>query len=60
MAQLTWGGEDLAEICDLMNFVNLLTGMLMMNQFERITPRQILQHPFITMSHFEGPFKNSS
>ncbi|CAB1423918.1 unnamed protein product [Pleuronectes platessa] len=57
--RLTWGDDYHAEICDLENFINLLTEMLMMNQFERITPQKILQHPFLTMSHFEGPLKNS-
>ncbi|XP_069386922.1 homeodomain-interacting protein kinase 2-like isoform X2 [Paralichthys olivaceus] len=55
-----WGDDDQVEVWDLECFVDLLKEMLTMNQFERITARQILQHPFITMSHFEGPFKNSS
>ncbi|XP_034430230.1 homeodomain-interacting protein kinase 1-like [Hippoglossus hippoglossus] len=55
-----WGDDDQVEVSDLECFVGLLEQMLMMNQFERITPRQILQHPFVTMSHFEGPFRNSS
>ncbi|CAB1437294.1 unnamed protein product [Pleuronectes platessa] len=33
--------------------------MLMMNRFERIDPRLILQHPFLSMSHLQGRFKNS-
>ncbi|XP_069378646.1 homeodomain-interacting protein kinase 3-like [Paralichthys olivaceus] len=55
-----WGEDYIAEACDLKCFVDLLEEMLMMNPLERITPRQILQHPFITMSHFEGRFNNSS
>ncbi|XP_069378644.1 homeodomain-interacting protein kinase 3-like [Paralichthys olivaceus] len=55
-----WGEDYIAEACDLKCFVDLLREMLMMNPLERITPRQILQHPFITMSHFEGRFNNSS
>ncbi|XP_060938997.1 homeodomain-interacting protein kinase 2-like [Limanda limanda] len=53
-------GEDVqAEHCDLESFIDLLAQMLMTNQFERIDPRLILQHPFITMSHLKGVFKNS-
>ena len=55
-----WGDDDQVEVSDLECFVDLLKQMLMTNQFERITPGQILKDPFITMSHFEGPFKNSS
>ncbi|XP_060944009.1 homeodomain-interacting protein kinase 1-like [Limanda limanda] len=55
-----WGDDDQAEVSDMECFVDLLEQMLMMNQFERIVPRKILLHPFITMSHFKGPFKNSS
>nr|XP_019948194.1 PREDICTED: homeodomain-interacting protein kinase 3-like [Paralichthys olivaceus] len=55
-----WGEDYIAEACDLKCFADLLKEMLMTNPFERITPRQILQHPFITMSHFEGQFNNSS
>lgn len=40
-------GEDL----DRRNFVDLLVKMLQLDPEERIRPSQILQHPFITMSH---------
>ncbi|XP_034432976.1 homeodomain-interacting protein kinase 3-like [Hippoglossus hippoglossus] len=54
------GGEDVqAEHCDLQCFLDLMTQMLMMSQFRRITPSRILQHPFITMSHLQGSFRNS-
>ncbi|XP_053290893.1 homeodomain-interacting protein kinase 2 [Pleuronectes platessa] len=53
-------GEDAkAEHCDLESFNDLLAQMLMTNQFERIDPRLILQHPFMSMSHLKGRFKNS-
>ncbi|XP_044055454.1 homeodomain-interacting protein kinase 3-like isoform X2 [Siniperca chuatsi] len=54
-------GEDAsADECDWASFINLLTKTLKMDASERITPSQILQHPFITMSHLVGTFKNSS
>lgn len=53
-------GEDAgADECDRASFVNLLTRMLTVDATERITPNQILQHPFITMSHIVGTFDNS-
>ncbi|XP_053290846.1 homeodomain-interacting protein kinase 3-like [Pleuronectes platessa] len=53
-------GEDAeAEHCDLESFNDLLAQMLMTNRFERIDPRLILQHPFLSMSHLKGRFKNS-
>ncbi|XP_019940289.1 homeodomain-interacting protein kinase 2-like [Paralichthys olivaceus] len=54
-----WGEDVHAEFWDLECFIDLLTQMLKINQFDRITPGQILQHPFITMSHLRGHFKNS-
>ncbi|CAB1452883.1 unnamed protein product [Pleuronectes platessa] len=50
----------LPELRDLECFVDLLTDMLQMNPSQRINPRQILESQFITMSHFECQFKNSS
>ena len=35
--------------CDV--FMDLLKGMLHLDPEERITPEQVLEHPFITMSH---------
>ncbi|XP_047194383.1 homeodomain-interacting protein kinase 3-like [Hippoglossus stenolepis] len=52
-------GGDAGE-CDLANFISLLTQMLKVDPSERITPRGILEHPFITMSHLRGAFKNRS
>eukprot|EP00064_Thunnus_orientalis_P006703 superscaffoldBa00000712_g6721 len=47
-----------ADQCDRASFVDLLTRLLKVDMSERITPSQILQHPFITMTHLEG-FNNS-
>ncbi|XP_053269044.1 homeodomain-interacting protein kinase 2-like [Pleuronectes platessa] len=54
-----WVEDALAEYVDLQCFMDLMTQMLMMSQHERITPSLILQHPFITMSHLQGSYKNS-
>ncbi|CAB1443233.1 unnamed protein product [Pleuronectes platessa] len=54
-----WTEDDQAEYCDLQGFMDLMKQMLMMSQYDRITPNRILQHPFITMSHLQGSFKNS-
>ncbi|XP_047199169.1 homeodomain-interacting protein kinase 3-like [Hippoglossus stenolepis] len=53
------GVDDNAERIDLAWFIDLLKRMLTLKPIERITPRGILEHPFITMSHLEGPFRNS-
>ncbi|XP_069366163.1 uncharacterized protein [Paralichthys olivaceus] len=49
-----WEDEAMAEYCDMVWFMDLLSQMLMISQNERITPSGILQHPFITMSHLQG------
>ncbi|XP_047196121.1 homeodomain-interacting protein kinase 3-like [Hippoglossus stenolepis] len=54
-----WVEEVQAEHCDLQCFLDLMTQMLMMSQLRRITPSRILQHPFITMSHLQGSYRNS-
>ncbi|XP_053280229.1 homeodomain-interacting protein kinase 1-like [Pleuronectes platessa] len=54
-----WFQDVQAEFCDLQCFMDLMTQMLMMSQYKRITPGRILQHPFITMSHLQGSYKNS-
>ncbi|XP_053270333.1 homeodomain-interacting protein kinase 3-like [Pleuronectes platessa] len=56
----TSGKDGDAGESDLANFINLLTQMLKVDPSERITPRGILEHPFLTMSHLQGEFKNSS
>ncbi|XP_034537158.1 homeodomain-interacting protein kinase 2-like isoform X2 [Notolabrus celidotus] len=54
-------GEDLqADECDRVVFVDLLTKTLKVDGAERLTPSEILQHPFITMSHLVGTFEHSS
>jgi homeodomain interacting protein kinase len=40
-----------AEKLDRLFFVDLLKKMIHLNQNQRITPNQALQHPFITMDH---------
>ena len=47
------GLDDIADQCDGVSFIELLTRMLKIDMADRITPGQILQHPFITMSHLE-------
>ncbi|XP_038571109.1 homeodomain-interacting protein kinase 1-like [Micropterus salmoides] len=50
-------GEDAsADECDRASFVDLITKTLKVDASERITPSQILQHRFITMSHLVGTF----
>ncbi|XP_061633664.1 homeodomain-interacting protein kinase 2-like [Phyllopteryx taeniolatus] len=46
--------------CDLEIFVNLIATMLQMDPSKRSRPYQILEHPFVTMRHFEGKFPNSA
>ncbi|XP_057686071.1 homeodomain-interacting protein kinase 2-like [Corythoichthys intestinalis] len=45
--------------CDLEIFVNLVAAMLQLEQSKRLRPCQILEHPFVTMSHLDGKFPNS-
>lgn len=45
--------------CDRDSFVDLLTKTVKVDASERITLSQILQHPFITMSHLVGTFDSS-
>ncbi|XP_049611420.1 homeodomain-interacting protein kinase 2-like isoform X2 [Syngnathus scovelli] len=46
--------------CDLESFVNVVATMLQMDPSKRSRPCQILEHPFVTMSHFDGKFPNSA
>ncbi|XP_051912188.1 homeodomain-interacting protein kinase 2-like [Hippocampus zosterae] len=48
--------EQTGEDVDRRSFVDLLVKMLQLDPDERIKPNQILQHPFITMSHLLGNF----
>ncbi|XP_034532443.1 uncharacterized protein LOC117807313 isoform X2 [Notolabrus celidotus] len=43
--------DDPAELEDRLAFADLLKGLLHLDGAMRISPRQALQHPFITMSH---------
>ncbi|KAK1875516.1 Homeodomain-interacting protein kinase 2 [Dissostichus eleginoides] len=54
--------SDKARVCDgdQESFLDLMTKMLMVDTAQRITPNQILQHPFITMSHLSGESKSCS
>ncbi|CAG0879922.1 unnamed protein product [Cyprideis torosa] len=45
------GADFLAEKADRLEFIDLLKRMLTMDQDRRITPREGLAHPFVTMSH---------
>ncbi|XP_019742965.1 homeodomain-interacting protein kinase 2-like [Hippocampus comes] len=38
---------------DKQMFVDVLKGMLHLNASQRLTPRQVLAHPFVTMSHLK-------
>lgn len=38
-------------------FIDFLQGLLNLNHFERWSPQQAKQHPFITGEEFTGPFK---
>ncbi|XP_077400962.1 homeodomain-interacting protein kinase 2-like isoform X2 [Vanacampus margaritifer] len=52
-------GEDArADDLDRRSFVDLLVKMLQLDPGQRIRPNQILQHPFITMSHLVGDFND--
>ncbi|XP_077357334.1 homeodomain-interacting protein kinase 1-like [Festucalex cinctus] len=52
-------GEDAkADDLDRCTFVDLLVKMLQLDPSERIRPKQILQHPFITMSHLVRDFND--
>ncbi|KAG8003212.1 Homeodomain-interacting protein kinase 1 [Nibea albiflora] len=54
-------GEDASiDACERASFVDLLTMMLKVDAAERITPSQILHHPFITMGHLVETFDNSN
>lgn len=40
-----------AELIDLLMFVDMLKGMLQLDAAIRFTPRQVLEHPFASMGH---------
>ncbi|KAJ4943510.1 hypothetical protein JOQ06_006010 [Pogonophryne albipinna] len=54
--------SDNPKVCDCehQSFFDLLTKMLMVDAADRITPSQIQEHAFITMSHLSGDSKSCS
>ncbi|KAG7495937.1 homeodomain-interacting kinase 2 isoform X1 [Solea senegalensis] len=48
--------DTFCEICERVSFADLVTKMLTVDAADRITPMQILQHPFITMDHLVDIF----
>ncbi|CAJ1064327.1 homeodomain-interacting protein kinase 1-like isoform X2 [Xyrichtys novacula] len=48
--------ERILETRDRRAFLDLLKGMLQLDAANRLTPRQVLEHPFITMSHLTRRF----
>ena len=49
-----------AEVADVFMFVSMLKQMLHMDAARRITPRQVMQHDFISMVHMASLFSQSS
>ncbi|XP_066553085.1 homeodomain-interacting protein kinase 2 [Amia ocellicauda] len=45
------GNNFLAELTDRMQFISLLKRMLKMDPDDRITPIQVQNHPFVTLTH---------
>ncbi|XP_071356048.1 homeodomain-interacting protein kinase 2-like [Trachinotus anak] len=43
--------DKAAEMSDVLMFVDMLKGMLQLDAASRITPRQVLEHQFISMRH---------
>ncbi|XP_051246011.1 homeodomain-interacting protein kinase 1-like [Dicentrarchus labrax] len=52
--------DKVAEMTDLLMFVNMVKGMLQLDATERITPRQVLEHQFTTMCHMVSMYPLSS
>ncbi|CAJ1071868.1 homeodomain-interacting protein kinase 1-like isoform X1 [Xyrichtys novacula] len=52
--------NKILEIRDRRAFLDLLKGMLQLDAANRLTPRQVLEHPFITMSHLTRRFPYTS
>nr|XP_019945991.1 PREDICTED: homeodomain-interacting protein kinase 2-like [Paralichthys olivaceus] len=44
---------------DKLMFVNMLKGMLKLEAMKRITPQQVLEHPFISMVHIANGYYHS-
>lgn len=47
----TFPEENTEEYEDCRIFIDFLKGLLQLDQVHRLTPKEALQHPFITMSH---------
>ncbi|XP_066551097.1 homeodomain-interacting protein kinase 2-like [Amia ocellicauda] len=45
------GNDLMAELADRLQFIDLLKRMLSMDPEDRITPVQVQNHPFVTMTH---------
>lgn len=51
--------DKAATTADVQVFLDLLKGMLHLNPSIRITPHQVLEHPFITMCHLKNLYSTS-
>lgn len=52
-------GDDIVQNKDMMAFLSLLEQLLDTDAVTRITPRQALQHSFVTMAHLEEAMNTS-
>lgn len=52
--------DKVAERTDLLMFVDMLKAMLQLDAAKRITPRQVLEHEFTSMSHMVKMYPLSS
>ncbi|CAJ1048561.1 homeodomain-interacting protein kinase 1-like isoform X2 [Xyrichtys novacula] len=48
--------DKVLEMSDKQVFLDMLKGVLQLDAARRLTPRQVLEHPFITMSHLTSKF----
>ncbi|CAJ1083803.1 homeodomain-interacting protein kinase 1-like isoform X1 [Xyrichtys novacula] len=48
--------DKVLEMSDGQVFLDMLKGLLQLDAAKRLTPRQVLEHPFITMSHLTSRF----
>ncbi|XP_029363959.1 homeodomain-interacting protein kinase 2-like [Echeneis naucrates] len=52
--------DKAAEMADVLMFVDMLKGMLHLDAAKRITPRQVLDHPFLSMRHIDSMYPLSN
>lgn len=52
--------DKVVEDADRLMFVDMLKAMLELDATRRVTPRQVLEHDFIKMSHIEPFWRLSS